>query len=90
MFRVGGSPRIAAGGPTTEDVIKCRTTAPQRGDYPGVSFTAEQWAELNRIFADGVCDWTVSGVGEVERSQTWLDFSGATPTEIPNLVARTA
>ncbi len=90
VFRVGGSPRIAAGGPTTEDVIKCRTTAPQRGDYPGVSFTAEQWAELNRIFADGVCDWTVSGVGEVERSQTWLDFSGATPTEIPNLVARTA
>jgi hypothetical protein len=96
VFRVGGSPRIAAGGPTTEDVVKCRTAAPQRSDYPGVTFSADQWAELQEIFPDGVCDWTLPGVGEVERSLTWLDFgddqtplAGAEPTPIPNLVART-
>ena len=94
VFRVGGSPRIAAGGPTTEDIVKCRTTAPQRADYPGVTFSAEEWAELNEIFAEGVCDWTVSGVGEVERSMTWLDYGDnervlAEPGVIPNLVART-
>lgn len=96
VFRVGGSPRIAAGGPTTEDVIKCTTAAPQRADYPGVTFTAAQWAELGEIFPDGVCDWTRPGVGETARSQTWLDFGDEgtplaqpEPTAIPNLVART-
>jgi hypothetical protein len=95
VFGVGGSPRIAAGGPTTEDVVKCRTTAPRRAMYPGVAFSAAQWAELTEIFADGVCDWTVPGVGEVARSQTWLHwgsdhvpFTGE-PQRIPNLVART-
>jgi hypothetical protein len=95
VFGVGGSPRIAAGGPTTEDVVKCRTTAPRRAMYPGVTFTDEQWAELNEIFADGVCDWTVPGVGEVERSETWLHWGNADmpftgePTRIPHVVART-
>jgi hypothetical protein len=95
VFRVGASPRIAAGGPTTEDVVKCRTTAPRRSLYPGITFTAEQWAELTEIFPDGVCDWTRPGVGEVARSQTWLHwgnddvpFTGE-PTVIPHVVART-
>jgi hypothetical protein len=94
VFGVGGSPRIAAGGPTTEDIVKCRTTAPQPDMYPGVDFTAEQWAELTEIFVDGVCDWSQPGVGEVDRSQTWLHWGNETfvpeaPTAIPNLVART-
>jgi hypothetical protein len=95
VFRVGGSPRIAAGGPTTEDIIKCSTTAPDPGLYPGVAFTEAQWAELLEIFPDGVCDWSVPGVGEVDRSRTWLhwgnaDFVPDAPTEIPHLVARTS
>ena len=93
-FRPLGSPRIVAGGPTTEDVVKCTLTAPQRADYPGVEFTDEQWQQLTTIFADGVCDWTVDGVGEVHRSQTWLDFGDdergvlARPQPIPHVVAR--
>ena len=95
VFRVGGSPRIAAGGPTTEDIVKCRLTTPERADYPGVSFTAEEWGQLLEIFPDGVCDWTVRGVGEVTRSTTWLDFGDDDrvldePSVIPNTVARTS
>lgn len=94
VFGVGASPRIAAGGPTTEDIVKCQTTSPLRAMYPGVTFSAAQWAELNEIFADGVCDWTQPGVGEVARSQTWLHWGNETfvpdePTVIPHLVART-
>ncbi len=94
VFRVGGSPRIAAGGPTTEDIVKCTLTSPERADYPGVDFTAEQWADLQETFADGVCDWTVPGVGEVARSATWLDFGDddrplADPVPLPATVART-
>jgi hypothetical protein len=95
VFRVGGSSRIAAGGPTTEDIIKCATTAPEPGMYPGVSFTDAQWVQLVEIFADGVCDWSAPGVGEVDRSETWLHWGNDTavpaePTTIPNVVARTS
>lgn len=95
VFRVGASPRIAAGGPRTEDVLKCRLTAPDPADYPAVKFTSEQWAELTRIFPDGVCDFSVPGVGEVERSQTWLSWgTDAEPLDEPepitHFVARSA
>ncbi len=95
VFRVGDSPRIVAGGPRTEDVIKCQLGPVDPADYPGVTFTPEQWTELERIFAGGVCDWSVPGVGEVERSQTWLSWGDdrhvpEEPEPIPNLVARSA
>lgn len=72
-FGVEGSPRIAAGGPTTEDIIACRLSTPERDAYGDVEFTDEQWAQLTGIFTDGVCDYTIDGIGEVERSRTWLD-----------------
>ena len=60
-----------------------------------MSFTAEEWGQLQEIFPDGVCDWTLRGVGEVTRSTTWLDFGDdgrvlEEPSVIPNTVARTS
>jgi hypothetical protein len=93
VFRPMGSTRIAAGGPDTEDIIKCQRTAPQRVDYDGVTFTDSQFAELQRIFAGGVCDWALPGVGEVARSETWQTwgndtFVPAEPQPIAHIVAR--
>lgn len=94
VFGVKDSPRIAAGGPTTEDVIACRLTAPNREAYAPVEFTDEQWEQLTTIFADGVCDWSVDGIGEVERSATWLDYGDDqrgvldVPEPIRHVVAR--
>jgi hypothetical protein len=65
-------PRIVAGGPLATDVMKCELTAPERGDYPAM--TDEQWAQLNAIFADGVCDYSKRSQGYAELEGTWLSF----------------
>ena len=67
--------RIAAGGPSTDDVIKCQLAAPARADYPA-AMTDAQFADLQAIFPNGVCDWSEPGVGETERSITWASVGG--------------
>jgi hypothetical protein len=90
-FRPLGSPRTAAGGPPSEDVIKC-SLRPLDRDVDGDGLDEEQWARMETTFPDGVCDWSRPGVGEVQRSRTWLSFGTdtalATPQPITHVVAR--
>lgn len=72
-----GDPRLAAGAPLADDVLKCVTEPPQRSDYPGVRFTADQWDRLVAAFPDGVCDWTRPGVGQVALDGTWRSYADA-------------
>jgi hypothetical protein len=58
------SPRQVAGGPRTEDVLKCQLKPVAAADYTGVSFTASQLARLQAVFSTGVCDWSKPGVGQ--------------------------
>lgn len=55
--------RKEAGGPLHANTLKCQLIAPNKGDY-SVSFTDEQWIVMNKIFPEGVCDWTQPGIGE--------------------------
>jgi hypothetical protein len=66
--------RLAAGGPRTGDVFKCKLKPIDFGSY-GVTFTAAQQARLKAVFPDGVCDWSVKGEGHHALSGTWLNFS---------------
>jgi hypothetical protein len=88
----GTSPRIAAGGPAGEDVIKCALTAIDPAAYPGLS--AADLATLRRTFPAGVCNWKAPGVGETARSTPWLSFGDGTrpptPVALTNTVARSA
>ena len=68
-------PRIAAGGPFTDDVLKCELQRPSRSDYRA-TFSSAQWDRLLQIFSTGVCDWTKPGVGH-EESIPWLTFGDA-------------
>jgi hypothetical protein len=68
-----GDPRIAAGGPLSNDVIKCQLTPLDRNSYV-VSFTDEQWLRLQVVFADGVCDWSAPGVGQENLPVPWLRY----------------
>jgi len=70
--------RIAAGGPASDDVIKCQLKSIDPADYP-VALTAEQLAELAGIFPDGVCDWSKPSVGDLDRSILWPSLGGQTP-----------
>jgi hypothetical protein len=73
-FPYYSDPRIAAGGPWANNVLKCRTRALDRTAYD-VSFTDDQWARLKRAFPTGVCDWNRRGVGQ-QPVVTWMTYAG--------------
>ncbi|HWA65793.1 MAG TPA: DUF6351 family protein [Mycobacteriales bacterium] len=75
LFVHGTDPRIAAGGPLQDNVLKCRLIAPRRADY-AVRFSKAQWRQLRAIFPGGVCNDQVPGVG-ARASMTWPTFGGA-------------
>jgi hypothetical protein len=56
------SPRQVAGGPRTEDVLKCQLKPLNRADYGVISNS--QWQRLQAVFSTGVCDWSKPGVGQ--------------------------
>ncbi len=64
-------PRLSAGAPLTDDVIKCRLKPLDRAEYV-VQFTSAEWQQLHQIFANGVCDWSRSGVDQRPLKGTWL------------------
>jgi hypothetical protein len=67
-----GTPRQGAGGPLTEDVMKCRLKPLRRSDYP-VTFTDQQWSELQQAFPSGVCDYSKPGVAQ-RGAIPWLTY----------------
>jgi hypothetical protein len=73
LFPYHRNPRVVAGGPTTLDVIKCQLQPLDRSSY-GVVFTDAQWQRLEAVFPDGVCDWSLPGVGQVPLASTWIRF----------------
>jgi len=64
FLKPAASPRQVAGGPRSEDSLKCQRKPLDRDDYPGVVFTDGQWLRLRALFATGVCDWRKPGVGQ--------------------------
>ena len=73
FFPYYADPRIAAGGPPADNVLACQLKPLNRADYP-VTFTADQWAELEQAFPTGVCDYRKSGIGQ-QVSIPWLTFA---------------
>jgi hypothetical protein len=82
--------RMAAGGPATDDIIKCTMRPLNPGDYPGA--TPAQLDALRAVFPDGVCDWSRPGVGQNVEQLTWASVGGddlaAEPFAVTNIVAR--
>jgi hypothetical protein len=73
-FPYFGDPRIAAGGPLADDILKCRLKPLRREDYE-VSFSDDQFARLHDAFPTGVCDPTRPGVGQ-RPPIPWMTFAG--------------
>lgn len=72
LFPYFGDPRIAAGGPLSDDVLKCRRTPLERSDYR-VKFTDAQWQRLQIAFPDGVCDYRQPAIGS-RPAQPWMSY----------------
>jgi len=79
-FPFHADPRIVAGSPLSVDVMKCQLTAPVRADYPAM--TDAQWAQLNEVFASGVCDYSKRSQGYTVHEGTWLSFGETTQVEL--------
>jgi len=73
-----GSPRVAAGGPVSDDVLDCKLAPLDRTKYAG-TFDDSQWAALQQAFPSGVCDYTATGTGQQATIawQTYLNSDGS-------------
>jgi hypothetical protein len=65
--------RMIAGAPLESDILKCQLKPLDRADY-AVTFTDTEWVRLERLFPDGVCDWSKPGVGQEVTPRTWLSY----------------
>jgi hypothetical protein len=65
------TPALVAGAPLVDDIVKCQLTGLDRTDYDVMVGEAE-WARLERIFPEGVCDWTRPGVAQEPQIGMWL------------------
>jgi hypothetical protein len=62
---VYGTPRTVAGDAITTDTNKCQLKPLSRNDdYGLIPFTDDEWATLQALFPDGVCDFSKPGVDQ--------------------------
>jgi hypothetical protein len=62
-YPVNSEPRMVAGAPLTNDIIKCQLKPVNFADYKA-PFTDAQKARMKAIFPAGVCDYSKPGVGQ--------------------------
>jgi hypothetical protein len=74
------TPRVVAGDVNTADTMKCQLRPLSRADDYGplgaLTFTDEQWAQLQALFPDGVCDYGKPGV-DAQGTVPWLTYGDA-------------
>lgn len=77
---VYGTPRMVAGDSLSTTANKCQLKPLDRSDNYGViPFSDAEWARMEALFADGVCDFSVPGVSEQPTIpwQTYQDAAGS-------------
>jgi hypothetical protein len=72
---VYGTPRTVADEPITTDQNSCQLVPLTRSSYKA-TFTAAEWAELERAFPTGVCDYSLPGRDQ-QPTVPWLTYQTA-------------
>jgi hypothetical protein len=81
LYPVHRDPRLVAGAPLSDDIVKCRLKTVDMADYR-VSFTVDEANELKSIFDGGVCDYSLPGVNQSKPAGTYLKLPlASSPTE---------
>jgi hypothetical protein len=72
------TPRMEAGESIATDQEKCQLEPLSQSAYYPIVFSDQEWAELEQIFPNGVCDWAEPGVDQRPTIpwQTYQDASG--------------
>ena len=73
LFPTFPPPRMIAGGPITNNVLKCQLKPIDPADY-AVPFTDAERQRLRRVFPNGVCDWRKPGVEQQRPAGAWLQY----------------
>jgi len=73
LYQTFFAPRMIAGGPTANNVLKCQLKPIDPADY-AVRFTNAERQRLRAVFSAGVCDWKRPGVEQQRPAGTWLRY----------------
>lgn len=73
MYPSYGNPRLAAGAPVADDVLKCVLKPVDPNDY-GQHLNTDQLTRLRAVFPAGICDYSQPGIGQEITRKTWLHF----------------
>lgn len=76
------TPRMIAGGPLANDILKCQLKPLNPADYNG-KLNAGELEELAGIFPSGVCDWSKPGVEQTFNTRTWRAWPTGRPDSTP-------
>lgn len=70
LYNIHSDPRIAAGGPLSGDVLKCKLKPIRNSDYTR-PLSSDQFARLKSTFRTGVCDYSRPGIAQEVTHAAW-------------------
>jgi hypothetical protein len=73
LYPVHSEPRLVAGAPLTNEIVKCQLKRVDFAAYK-TKFSDAQQARMKRIYPDGVCDYSKPGVGQVPLAGTYVRY----------------
>ena len=73
LYPVHSEPRLVAGAPLTNDIMKCQLKPINFADYKA-RFSEAQQARMRAIFTTGVCDFSQPGVNQVPIKGTYQKY----------------
>jgi hypothetical protein len=73
LFAAHRDPRMAAGAPLADDILKCQLKPVDPADYKQ-PLGGTELARLRTIFPEGVCDYSRSGVEQQGIEGAWLRY----------------
>jgi hypothetical protein len=74
LYPPHSEPRLKAGAPLANDVLKCQLKPIVAADYAPATMTTAQLARLRAVFPTGVCDFTKPGVEQTKIKGTYQKY----------------
>jgi len=79
LYPAHSTPRLVAGAPLTDDIMKCQLKPVDPKDYR-VTFSSAELDQLRQVFPSGVCDFSKPGVMQLPLAGTYLTLPYSEPS----------
>ncbi len=84
LYPIHSTPRLVAGAPVTDDIMKCQLRPVNSADYK-VTFSNAELQQLHETFPQGVCDFTKPGIMQQPLHGTYLTLPLAPSSAFPSI-----